>query len=161
VRFVLIDRLLELHAGQRAVAVKAFSAEEELFRDHFPGLPVVPGVLITEAMAQTGGWLLAATLGFSRWPLLTMIDRAAFRRLVRPGEVIRLEAVLRGAREQDYELTAEASVGDERVAQGRFLFHAFDFQLAGDEARELETWAREVFHRIGGHLHLSTPEGSR
>jgi 3-hydroxyacyl-[acyl-carrier-protein] dehydratase len=154
VRFVLIDRLLELEAGQRAVAVKTFAAEEDLFRDHFPGLPVVPGVLLTEAMGQTGGWLLAATLRFSRWPLLTRIDRASFRRLVRPGDEIRLEAVLRGSREQDYEVTADASVHDEPVARARFLFHAFDFDLAGEEARELETWTREVFHRIGGHLRL-------
>ena len=87
-RFVLVDRLVELEPGKRAVARKTFHPDDEVFADHFPGFPVVPGVLITEAMGQTAGWLLIATLGFARFPLLTLIDSAKFRRLVVPGDEI-------------------------------------------------------------------------
>ena len=85
-RFVLIDRILELEPGRRAVATVRFDAAHDVFADHFPGMPIVPGVLVTEAMGQTGGWLLAATHGFESWPLLVMISNAKFRRLVRPDE---------------------------------------------------------------------------
>src|SRR5206468_7311420 len=118
-RFVLIDRLLELEPWKRAVATRTFSAEEEIFEDHFPGFPVVPGVLLTEAMGQTGGWLLSATLGFARWPLLTLVERATFRRFVRPGEELRLEAAVKTRREEDFEVRAEARVNGERVADAR------------------------------------------
>jgi 3-hydroxyacyl-[acyl-carrier-protein] dehydratase len=154
VRFVLIDRFLELEPGVRAVALKTFDPGEEVFRDHFPGLAIVPGVLLTEAMGQAGGWLLAATLGFSRWPLLAMIDRAKFRRLVRPGEEIRLEAVVRSSRDTDYEIAGEASVGGERVAQARLLFHAFDFPLPDDERAQFGAWARETFRRLAADLSI-------
>ncbi len=149
-RFVLVDRLVEIEPGRRARAEKRFVAGEELFVDHFPGLPVVPGVLLTEAMGQTGGWLLAVTLGDARWPLLTMVERAKFRRLVHPGEVIRLDAELRGSHGDDYEIIAQASVDGQRVADARFLFHAFTFSLPAAETERFQAWARETFLSLGG-----------
>ena len=156
-RFVLIDRLLELEPGRRAAAVKTFLPEEEIFRDHFPGFPVVPGSLLLEAMGQTGGWLLAGTLEFARWPLLNMVDNAKFFRFVRPGEEIRLEASVRSMKESDFELTGAASVGGESVARARYLFHAFTPPV--DEARvaEFAVWTRRTFERLGGPPLLARP----
>jgi 3-hydroxyacyl-[acyl-carrier-protein] dehydratase len=147
---LLIDRLLALETGKRAVAVKTFSPDEEFFADHFPGFPVVPGVLVTEAMGQTGGWLLACTLDFSRLLLLSMIDKAKFFRLVLPGEELCLEATVRNMKESDFEVEAEARVGGERAAAARLLFHAFDASLAPGKMRELDLWNRRTFRRLGG-----------
>jgi 3-hydroxyacyl-[acyl-carrier-protein] dehydratase len=149
-KFVLIDRLLELEPGRRAAAVKTFLPEEEIFRDHFPGFAVVPGSLLLEAMGQTCGWLLAGTLEFTRWPLVNMVDNAKFRRLVRPGEEIRIEASIRSMKESDFELTAEASVGAERAAGARFLFHAFSPALAESGGGAFAAWTRRTFESLGG-----------
>jgi 3-hydroxyacyl-[acyl-carrier-protein] dehydratase len=124
-RFVLIDRFIEIVPGDRAVAVKTFSGDEEFFADHFPGFEVVPGTLIAEAIGQTAGWLLAYESGFRVWPFLNMIDGLKLRRFVRPGELIRLEAKIQASRELDFEVKGEATVDGRRIADGRFLFHAF------------------------------------
>ncbi len=151
-RFVLVDRFLEVEPGRRAVALKTFSPEEDYLRDHFPGFPVVPGTLLTEAMGQTGGWALAASLGFSRWPLLTMVQSAKFRRLVRPGEPVTLRAELSPRSADDVEVRATASVGEERAAEARLLLHVFDLDLTPSEAAGLAAWARATYASLGGTL---------
>lgn len=123
-RFVLVDRFLSVEPGRGATALKTFHPEDPVFADHFPGLPVVPGVLLTEAMGQTAGWALATRLGPGLFPLLMMIERAKFRRFVRPGEEIRLEAELEEARGSVWAARTRASVGGERVAEARLVFHA-------------------------------------
>jgi 3-hydroxyacyl-[acyl-carrier-protein] dehydratase len=149
-RFVLIDRLLAVEAGRRATACKVFPRELEIFEDHFPGHPVVPGTLITEAMGQTGGWLLASTLEFRQWPVLTAIDQAKFYAFVLPGEKVVFEATIRSSRLEDFELTADARVGDRRVARARFLFRAEQLSADRPDAQALERWARQTFARLTG-----------
>lgn len=144
-RFVLIDRFLELEPGRRAVARKVFRPEEEVFLDHFPGLPVVPGVLLTEAMGQTAGWLLASGYGFERWPLLVMVEKAKFRRLVRPGEELVLSATVARRGEDDFEARTEAGAGGERVADARLLFHVFDLPADAPLRESLARWGRSTF----------------
>ncbi|MBK9376044.1 MAG: beta-hydroxyacyl-ACP dehydratase [Holophagales bacterium] len=123
-RFVLVDRFLSVEPGRGATALKTFRPEDPVFADHFPGLPVVPGVLLTEAMGQTAGWALATRLGPDLFPLLMMVERAKFRRFVRPGEEIRLEADLEEARGSVWAARTRAWVGAERVAEARLVFHA-------------------------------------
>ena len=149
-RFVLIDRLLELEPGKRAVARKTFPPTLDVLADHFPGHPLIPGVLITEAMAQTAGWLLAATLGFDRWPLLCMIHNTKFRRPVEPGEELRLTAEIRSMHAEDYAVDIEVRVADTLVAGGRLMFHAFDFALATEDRSSFEQWSHQVFSDLGG-----------
>ena len=123
VRFVLVDRLVELEPGKRAVGRKTFHPDDEVFADHFPGYPIVPGVLITEAMGQTAGWLLVATLGFARFPLLTLIDSAKFRRHAFPGDELEMTATVRSIRADDYQVAVHASARGERIADARLWFH--------------------------------------
>lgn len=149
-RFVLIDRILELEPGTRAVATMRFDAAHDVFADHFPGMPIVPGVLLTEAMGQTGGWLLAATLGFESWPLLVMISNAKFRRLVRPDETLTLAASLRSGTTDTFEIETTAMVGEQRVADARLVFRTFAFALADAERDQFRAWARDTYARLGG-----------
>jgi 3-hydroxyacyl-[acyl-carrier-protein] dehydratase len=149
-RFVLIDRLLELEPGRRAVATMCFADAHDVFADHFPGMPIVPGVLLTEAMGQTGGWLLAATLGFESWPLLVMISSAKFRRLVRPDETLHLTASIRSGGSETFEIDAEARSGGHRVADARLVFRTFTFTLDDANRDQFRTWAKETFDRLGG-----------
>ena len=144
-RFVFVDRLLSVEPGKRASARVVFPAGLPIFADHFPGRPIVPGTLITEAMAQTGGWLLVTTLQFRQWPLLTAIDQAKFFRFVRPDQPIIMEAALQGSRPEDFEVTAEARVDGERVARARFLFRVEPLMRDEAAARELEAWARGIY----------------
>jgi beta-hydroxyacyl-ACP dehydratase FabZ len=91
--FLLVDRILEIEPGKRIVGIKNVTFNEEFFQGHFPGKPVMPGVLIIEAMAQVGGVLLLREIEDRRSKLVYFmgIDEARFRRPVVPGDQIRFE----------------------------------------------------------------------
>jgi 3-hydroxyacyl-[acyl-carrier-protein] dehydratase len=149
-RFVLIDRLLELTPGKQAVASVRFSRSLEIFADHFPGRPIVPGVLLTEAMGQTGGWLIAATLEFAQWPLLIMIDHAKFRRPVEPDEELRAIAEIRSTRNDVITVEAQMTSGSERVATAELVFQASTLAIAADARQQFRAWAQRTFASLGG-----------
>jgi len=151
-RFVLIDRFVTIEPGRRATAVKTFLPSEDFLADHFPGFPVVPGVLLTEAMGQTAGWLIAAGLPGSAWPLLSLVDRARFHRFVRPGEEVAIEATISGRRGDEYEARTEAAVSGHRVADARLLFHAYPvdgLDLSPGSRGLFESWANGVLSSLG------------
>lgn len=154
-RFILIDALTRLEPGVLAEARKTFDSADPIFADHFPGLPVVPGSLLSEAMSQTGGWLITATEDFACWPLVTAVTEAKFRRPVRPGDPITLTARLTSRRARDYEVSAEARIDDQRVASARLLFHGFD--VAADASPALLEWVRDTYAAIGGPELVSLP----
>ena len=91
-RFLLVDRILELEALKRIVATKEISPDEDYFPDHFPGHPIVPGVLQVEMMAQSAGKCLMAGIDADLWPVLLQVRQANFRKPVPPGSKLRIEA---------------------------------------------------------------------
>jgi 3-hydroxyacyl-[acyl-carrier-protein] dehydratase len=155
-RFVLIDRLLELTPGKEATASVRFPRSLDIFADHFPGRPIVPGVLLTEAMGQTGGWLIAATLEFARWPLLIMIEHAKFRRPVEPEEALRVRAELRSTRNDIFSVDTELTSAGERVASAQLVFHASTLAIAAAARQQFTDWARQTFASLGGEDLLPT-----
>ena len=143
-RFVLVSRFLAVVPGRSATAIVRFDPEDELFADHFPGFPLVPGVLLTEAMGQTAGGMLIPVAGEGRWPLLVMIERAKFRRPVSPGEEIRLEATVLAAREGSvWRVATEALVADRRVAEAVLVLHSVPVPQDGDQGGAFRAWAME------------------
>ena len=91
--FHLIDRIVELNVDQGTIAVEAQVPEKNtIFEGHFPGFPIMPGVLLTEAMAQSSGWLLLGVTKFERMPFLAMVKEAKMRGFVSPGDLLNIEA---------------------------------------------------------------------
>ncbi|PDW02854.1 3-hydroxyacyl-ACP dehydratase FabZ [Candidatus Viridilinea mediisalina] len=121
--FLLIDRVVELEPGVRAVAEKLVSANEPQFQGHFPGNPVMPGVLIVEAMAQAGAVAaLSLPEHAGKLVLFAGIDDCRFKRVVRPGETLRLEVRLDRMRRGVGRGSGRATVGDELACASGLLF---------------------------------------
>jgi 3-hydroxyacyl-[acyl-carrier-protein] dehydratase len=91
--FHLIDRIVDLNIGERTIAVEAQVPQHNtIFEGHFPGHPIMPGVLLIESMAQTSGWLLIALTKFERMPFLAAVKEAKMRSFVSPGDLLNIEA---------------------------------------------------------------------
>ena len=121
--FLLVDRVLEMEPGRRIVAQKNVTTNEWFFQGHFPGFPVMPGVLIVEALAQTGAVLLLSEEDSKgKIPLFAGIDGCRFRAQVGPGDVLRLEVELTSRRGPVGKGRARAWVGDKLVAEGELVF---------------------------------------
>ena len=91
--FHLIDRIVDLKLGEKTITVEAQVPQQNtIFEGHFPGYPLLPGVLLIESMAQTSGWLLIALMKFERMPFLAAVKEAKMRSFVSPGELLRVDA---------------------------------------------------------------------
>jgi len=117
--FLLIDRVVDLTRKERIVAVKNVTINEPFFAGHFPGMPIMPGVLIVEAIAQAGGALLLTEVEDrdDKLMVFTGIERARFRRPVLPGDQLRIEVEVKAWRMTAVRMEGKAFVGDKRVAE--------------------------------------------
>lgn len=125
--FLMVDRVIRLEPGQYAVGVKNVTANEEFFTGHYPGQPIMPGVLIIECMAQLGGLLLARELEHTgKVAVLLSLDRVKFRRPVSPGDQLILEAHARRVKSRTGHVYCTARVGDDHVAEADVKFMMVD-----------------------------------
>ena len=117
--FLLIDRVVELTRKQRIVALKNVSINEPYFAGHFPGFPIMPGVLIIEAIAQAGGALLLTEIADrdSKLMVFTGIEKARFRRPVVPGDQLRIEVEVLAWRQNAVRMQGTAYVGDKLACE--------------------------------------------
>ncbi len=116
--FLFIDEVLACDA-QSARALRTFRPDEDFFRGHFPGRPIVPGVILLESMAQTFAYMALAAAPGVKGVFLTGIDRARFRKPVLPGECVEITVRLEGSRMGLMLGRAEARVGNVKVADAR------------------------------------------
>jgi UDP-3-O-[3-hydroxymyristoyl] N-acetylglucosamine deacetylase/3-hydroxyacyl-[acyl-carrier-protein] dehydratase len=125
--FLLVDRILEIHGDQRAVGLKNVSYNEEFFQGHFPGHPVMPGVLQVEAMAQlAGALLLKNSENANRLAFLLSMDNVKFRKTVVPGDQLILEAKLKKMKSRTAQVETKASVAGTVVAEAQIRFMLVD-----------------------------------
>jgi UDP-3-O-[3-hydroxymyristoyl] N-acetylglucosamine deacetylase/3-hydroxyacyl-[acyl-carrier-protein] dehydratase len=126
--FLLIDRILEVKPGERARGLKNVSINEPFFQGHFPGHPIMPGVLILEAMGQMGGVLLMSMIEQPETKLVyfTNIDKAKFRRPVLPGDQLVFELTMMRSRRNTCKMRAIAMVDDQKVAEAELIAAVVD-----------------------------------
>ena len=125
--FLLIDRVIELEAGRRAVAEKLVTIGEPFFQGHFPGYPIMPGVLIVEALAQTGSVAALSLPDYkNKLGIFAGIDGVRFKRPVVPGDTLRLEVQLEKMRRNIGRAKGVATVDGQLACEGELLFALID-----------------------------------
>ena len=131
---LMIDRVVDLVPNLRATGIKNVTANEPFFQGHFPGAPLMPGVLIIEAMAQTAAVLVVATLGAEREGSLVYfmsIDSARFRKPVTPGDVLRIHVEKNRNRGNVWKFSGRAEVDGELVAEATYAAMVRNEKLPG------------------------------
>ncbi len=129
--FLLVDRILEVEPGRRAVGLKQVTINEPFFQGHFPGYPIMPGVLIVEALAQVGAVaVLSLPENRDRLALFAGIDNFRFRKPVVPGDSLRLEVELTRMRGTVGKGQARALVDGQVVADGELMFALTPYKKA-------------------------------
>jgi len=122
--FALVDRIIEHEKGKKAVGIKNVTLNEPQFQGHFPDRPLMPGVLIVEAMAQVGGLIVSQIPDLPQGLFVFAgIDRVRFRRPVVPGDQLRISCELLSIKRQRFgKIYGEAKVDDQLVCSGELLF---------------------------------------
>lgn len=140
-RFLLVDRFLQIESGKSLVTAKCVAMSEDYFADHFPGFPVMPGSLILEGFEQASHLLMGISSNFTRAATLRRVSRGSFRRLVRPGDRLLLRVSLARFTESDAQVQADAASEGEKVADARLEFNltdAWDDPEAAQRCRRLK-----------------------
>ena len=151
-RFILVDEILELVPGQRITAHKFISPEEDFFPDHFPGFPVVPGVLLTEMMAQAAGKCLEAEDRSRGKPMLTRIVEARFRDWMHPGELAVIHGQVKRSRPNFAIVTSDVQVDARNICSAELMFSFVQHERFASDLRDevLERFMARSSGRLAG-----------
>lgn len=135
--FLLVDRIVEIVPKQRIVGIKNVTVNEPFFQGHFPGYPLMPGVLMVEAMAQTGGVLLLAEIPdrTNKLIVFTGIEKAKFRKPVTPGDQLRIVVDVLAFRRNMGRMDGKVYVGDKLVAEAVLSCFLVDRNHSADGAQ--------------------------
>lgn len=133
-RFTLIDRVVDLEPGARIVAVKNLSLAEEYLADHFPGFPVMPGVLMLEAMTQAAAWLVRVTEDFAHSTVVLKEARnVKYGNFVEPGQTLTITAEILGQDEREVKIKAQGAVDGKQAVSARLVLERYNLADADPE----------------------------
>jgi 3-hydroxyacyl-[acyl-carrier-protein] dehydratase len=121
-RYLLIDRIQRLECNKEVVAIKSVALSEDIYSDHFVGSPVMPGALLIESLAQAGTALLEVSANFTKKALLVIVNRAKFRRLVRPGDQLFVTATMHSLENSYARIDGKIHVSDRLVMDAELVF---------------------------------------
>ncbi len=161
-KFVLIDRILELESGKRIVAQKAVSLAEEYLADHFPRFPVLPGVLMVEAMVQAASWLVFQALDFA--PSLVLLKEArnvTYKSFVVPGQVLTIEAVCHELSPDRSGFTGRGEVEGREIVRGRLTLRHLDLASVDPDYQEVDARLRTAQRALFSLLWTDGRPGGR
>jgi 3-hydroxyacyl-[acyl-carrier-protein] dehydratase len=145
-RYLMVDRLLEVDSGNRAVGLKNVTQTEDFFTHHFPEHPVMPGALTIEAMAQAGGRLICVSRDFKVRPMLLAVENARFSGQIQPGDQMRIEVRLQALGSRVAETLSIVTVAGVKVAEAKLKFI-----LAGASEATSAALRRQYEQLIGGN----------
>jgi len=132
-RWIWIDKFVEFHSGESAVAIKNVTLAEEHLHDHFPGFPVMPETLCIEAMAQTAGILVGQANRFKEKVILAKIKKAVFFDYIKPGDTLKLAAKIETLSPEAASTSGRITCKDNLIAEIDLMFSHIDKNLAGKE----------------------------
>lgn len=153
-KFVLVDRITLLEPGKRIAAVKALSLAEEYLADHFPKFPVLPGVLMLEAMVQTAAWLVRVSTEFR--PSLVVLKEArnvTYKSFLAPGQILRLEADCKECNEERSVFAARGLLGEREIVKGQLTLRHLRLADQKPELAQLDERLREQQRTLFGLLY--------
>jgi 3-hydroxyacyl-[acyl-carrier-protein] dehydratase len=159
-RFILVDRIIALEPGSRIVTSKSLTLAEEYLADHFPSFPVMPGVLMLEAMVQSAAWLVRATEDFTH--SIVVLEEAKninFKSFVTPGRSLEVTAEAIRIEDLESEFKAHGRCGEEEMVKARLKLRHYNLaeenRMLADTDRRLVSEARKRFELLGGGSALS------
>jgi 3-hydroxyacyl-[acyl-carrier-protein] dehydratase len=139
VRFCLVDRITELEAGSSISASKNLTSGEEYLADHFPGFPVMPGVMMVESLVQTASWLLRYTESFAYSTVLLKEARAVrFSSFVKPGQTLQMECRVHNRDEREYVLKCSGTVEGGPAVSARLTLEQFNLSDHNPEMADVD-----------------------
>jgi len=158
--FTLLDKIVRIEPGASITASKHLAAAEEYLGDHFPGYPVMPGVMMLEALVQAGAWLLRATNNFSdSMVILKEARNAKYTKFLKPGETLNVDVKILEDERPQYRLQGTGSVNGQAILSARFTLRCFnlaelDQRLATNDTMILDDLKRK-FKLLGGEAVIS------
>jgi 3-hydroxyacyl-[acyl-carrier-protein] dehydratase len=156
-RFMLVDRVLELEPGQKITTLKTLSLAEEYLADHFPRFPVMPGVLMLEAMTHAGAWLVRASEDFAHsMVLLKEARNIKYAKFVAPGQVLTVTAELIKQDERETHLKALGAVAGEPAVMGRLVLERFNLADERPEMSDVDAHLKQQMRHMLSLLYQPT-----
>jgi 3-hydroxyacyl-[acyl-carrier-protein] dehydratase len=161
VKFVLVDRISEFEPGRRVVAHKALSLAEEYLGDHFPSFPVLPGVLMLEAMVQASAWLVREALDFG--PSLVLLKEArnvTYKSFVAPGQVLTIESDCKELTAEQSVFVARGAVGGREIVKGKLTLRHLSLADQDPRLAEVDDQIRTRMRALFGLTWVGRPAGA-
>lgn len=148
-RFLLIDRITELVPHQSVSAVKNLSLAEEYLADHFPGFPVMPGVLMLETLVQAGGWLIRYSEDFAQSTILLKEVRAVrYNSFVAPGNTLQIQMSVRKRHGTVWDFNGSGTVNGNSAVSAKLSLEAFNLSDRNPKLEESDSYRRSVYRGL-------------